>query len=37
MRYIIYSCKLNNKPINLRGFVNAVQQRGLIFENAVNN
>ena len=36
MRYYIYSCKLNNKPIVLRDFVNAVQQRDLI-ENTVNN
>ena len=36
MRYFIYSCKLNNKPIDLHGFVNAVQQRELI-ENTVNN
>ena len=36
MRYFIYSCKLNNKPIDLHDFVNAVQQRALI-ENTVNN
>lgn len=36
MRYYIYSCKLNNKPIVLRDFLNAVQQRDLI-ENIVNN
>lgn len=36
MRYFIYSCKLNNKSIDLHDFVNAVQQRGLI-ENTVNN
>ena len=36
MRYYIYSCKLNNKPIDLHDFVNAVQQRDII-ENTVNN
>ena len=36
MRYYIYSCKLNNKPIVLHDFVNAVHQRDLI-ENTVNN
>ena len=36
MRYFIYSRKLNNKPIDLHDFVNAVQQRALI-ENTVNN
>ena len=36
MRYYIYSCKLYNKPIVLRDFVNAVQQRDLI-ENIVND
>ena len=36
MRYFIHSRKLNNKPIDLLDFVNAVQQRHLI-ENNVNN
>ena len=36
MRYYIHSCKLNNKPIDLHDFVNAVQQRDII-ENTVNN
>ena len=36
MGYYIYSCKLNDKPIVLCDFVNAVQQRDLI-ENIVNN
>ena len=36
MRYFIHSRKLNNKPIDLLDFVNAVQQRNLI-ENNVNN
>lgn len=36
MRYFIYSCKLNNKSIDLHDFVDAVQQRHLS-ENTVNN
>ena len=36
MRYYIYCCKLNNKPIVLHEFVNAVHQRDLI-ENTVKN
>ena len=27
MHHYIYSCKLNNKPIDLHDFVNAVQHR----------
>ena len=34
--FFIYSHKLNNKPINLLDFVNAVQQQSLI-EGNVNN
>jgi len=36
MGYYISCCKLNDKPIVLCDFVNAVQQRDLI-ENIVNN
>ena len=36
MHYYVYSKKLNNKPIVLHDFVNALHQRNLI-ENTVNN
>ena len=35
MRYYIYSSKLNNKPISLNDFINAVQQRYML-ENSSN-
>ena len=36
MLYFIHSRKLNNKPIDLFDFVNAVKQRSVIEDN-VNN
>ena len=36
MRYFIRSRKLNNKPIDLLDFVNALQQRSLIKDNDNN-